>query len=201
MIISFEGPDSSGKSTQAKILYNKLIEIGLKVKLFHFPRYESPIGNLIGKVLQGECKISFESMQMLYAADQEDFSEELSNLLVNDYIVILDRYDLSTVAYYTAKMNIDLSVGMSIVNGWQKHLINPDITFIMNINNGLDRRDKKTLDEFEKDTEFMKNINKVYLKLANYLYNNEDRRVQVINASLTKEEIASIIGDVLNNLW
>lgn len=201
MVISFEGPDSSGKSTQAKILYDNLIRIGLKVKLFHFPRYESPIGNLIGKALQGECKISFDAMQMLYAADQKDFNEELKDLIDKGYTVILDRYDLSTIAYYVAKKNINMVVGKVIVSHWQRDFIIPDITFVLHLENALSRRDEDTLDVFEKDEELMKNINKVYLKLANYLHNKDDRRVQVINASLTKEKISSIIGEVLNNLW
>ena len=67
MIISFEGPDGSGKSTQAEILYNTLKKLGLKVKLFHFPRYESPIGSLIGNVLQNEA-VNIDFTFVLYSS-------------------------------------------------------------------------------------------------------------------------------------
>ena len=200
MIISFEGSDSSGKSTQAKILYDNMTKMGLKVKLFHFPRYESPIGNLIGKVLQGKHKISFDSLQMLYAADQKDFNEELNILIAKGYTILLDRYDLSTIAYYTAKKNIDLSTGIKTVTNWQKDFIKPDITFVFNIKNALERRDKSTFDILERDENLMKKINQVYLDLKFVLSNMTDRKFKVIDASLTKEEISSTIGDIINNL-
>lgn len=200
MIISFEGPDSSGKSTQAKILYNNMIKKGLKVKLFHFPRYESPIGSFIGKVLKGKYKISFDSLQRLYVADQRDFNEELCKLISEGYVVILDRYDLSTMAYYTANKNIEPLMGIKTIINWQKNFIRPDVTFVFNINDALKRRDKSTFDIIENNETLMSNINKVYLDISNILSKNSKRKFQVIDASLTKEKISSIIDDTLNNL-
>lgn len=199
MIISLEGPDSSGKSTQAEILYNNLINMGLKVKLFHFPRYESPIGSLIGKVLNGNGKFnfSFESLQKLYIADQKDFKDELNELVSDGYVVILDRYDLSTMAYYTAKENISAEEGIKIISNWQESLIRPDLTFIFNIENSLDRRDKSSFDIIESDKDITKNINKVYLEIANILSKDSIRKFQTINASQTKEVISLIILETI----
>lgn len=200
MIISLEGPDSSGKSTQAEILYNNMIKKGLKVKLFHFPRYESPIGSLIGKILKGHYDVPFDSLQKLYVADQKDFELELLNLISNGYIIILDRYDLSTMAYYIAKKNVDLVEGIKTVARWQGDLVRPDVSFIFNIENALSRRDESTFDLFENDKKLMSNINKVYLDISDILSIHSKRKFKIINANLTKEEISSIIDDTLNNL-
>lgn len=201
MIISLEGPDSSGKSTQAEILYNNLTNKGLKAKLFHFPRYESPIGSLIGKVLKGEYEMSFESLQKLYVADQIDFEKELDELIFDGYTVILDRYDLSTIAYYTAKKNIDVTTGIKTVTNWQGNLIRPNVTFVFSIENSLSRREESTFDILENDKTLTSNINLTYLKISYILSKNSTRKFKIINANLTKEEISSIIDDTLNNLY
>lgn len=200
MIISLEGPDSSGKSTQAEVLFNNMANKGLKVKLFHFPRYKSPIGILIGKVLEGKYKIPFDSLQKLYVADQKDFNGELKELISEGYIVILDRYDLSTIAYYTAKKNIDSVTGIDTVTSWQGEFLRPDVTFVFNIENSLDRRDNSTFDILEKDKVITDNINRIYLEITEILEKNSTRKFKIIDANLTKEEISSIIDDTLNNL-
>lgn len=198
MIISFEGPDGSGKSTQAEILYYTLENLGLKVKLFHFPRYESPIGSLIGNVLQNEAvNIDFTALQMLYAADQTDFSCELNKLISQGYIIILDRYDLSTIAYYIAKTNCSIENGISTVTNWQKNIKTPDTTFIFDSKHSIsDRREEETLDKFEKDETIMNNVNNVYLELYEYFKTNNNsrsRKYYILDASLSIEELSKII--------
>ena len=195
MIISFEGPDGSGKSTQAEILYNKLKDLGLKVKLFHFPRYESPIGKLIGNVLQDEAvNVDFTALQMLYAADQTDFKNELDELLKDGYTIILDRYNLSTVAYYIAKTNCSIKYGINTVGDWQKNIKSPDVTFIFDSKQKItERREEDTLDKFEKDNSIMNNINSVYLSLYNHLKDNDDVSYYLLDASLSIEKLSKII--------
>lgn len=200
MIITFEGPDGSGKSTQSQILYDALKMKGLKVKLLHFPRYESPIGKLIGNVLQDDnVSINFSAMQMLYAADQVDFSDELNKLLSEGYIVILDRYDLSTTAYYIAKTKCSIDEGISIVSDWQKNIITPDITFIFDAKHSIsDRREEDTLDKFERDKALMNSINNVYLSLYEKLKGSNDRKYYLLDAGLSIEEISKNIKNYLN---
>lgn len=202
MIISFEGPDGSGKSTQAEILYNTLEKRGLKVKLFHFPRYESPIGSLIGNVLQDEfINVDFTALQMLYASDQTDFAYELNKLLSEGYIVILDRYDLSTIAYYIAKTNCSIEDGIATVTNWQSNIKTPDITFIFDSKHSIsDRREEETLDKFEKDEMIMNNINKVYLTLYEYFTTRNCKRFResyILDASLSIDELSKIILELV----
>lgn len=195
MLITFEGPDSSGKSTQVDILYEELYEIGVKVAKFHFPMYERPVGNLIGRALRGEVEIGFEAMQMLYVADQLDFQATITNLLNEGYIVLLDRYDLSTLAYYIAKTGSITDVGIETVyKRWQHKLRRPDMTFIFDAKHNIkERREEASLDKFEKDSAITENINDVYLKISRHLSLKSSREVFVVDASQSIQDIAKVI--------
>ena len=96
--ISFEGIDGSGKSTQANLLKTKLQLDGYKVKMIHFPRYDTKIGAIIKDVLFGEIQMDNLALQMLYIIDQINAKKEIEEGLKEGY-VICDRYDLSTLAY------------------------------------------------------------------------------------------------------
>lgn len=204
MIISFEGPDSSGKSTQAELLKNTLIKLGLKVKLFHFPRYESPIGDLIGKAIQDKAvNINFTALQMLYAADQTDFSFQVDKLINDGYIIILDRFDLSTTAYYIAKKKCTIEDGVTTIENFQKFIKTPDVTFIFDYKHSIsNRREENTLDKIENDTSITSIINDVYVQLYEYLKqysvycsHKKVRDCYLIDAS---NSIDGISKDILN---
>lgn len=170
-IISFEGPDGVGKSTQVKLLRQKLESEGKKVYSEHFPRYDDPIGELIGRCLNGLIKkeINFETLQMLYAIDQTDFRHKLAELDEEGFdYVLLDRYDLSTIVYYCSKMNDTKYI--SLVSSWQNRIIKPDITIVLLSENTIhDRCNYKKLDEFEKDRDLMKAVSRMYVEVPTLL--------------------------------
>lgn len=54
-LIAFEGPDGSGKATQAKALQKNFKVYKIESLLLSFPQYHtSPTGEQVGKVLHGE---------------------------------------------------------------------------------------------------------------------------------------------------
>jgi len=53
LIITFEGGDQAGKKTQSAMLQRKLRSAKLKVKLFSFPDFTTPIGKEIDRYLHG----------------------------------------------------------------------------------------------------------------------------------------------------
>ena len=204
MFISFEGKDGSGKSSHAEALSQRLIEEGYKVQLVHFPRYESAIGSVIGEMLNGDRMMpeSFKAFQMLYIADQLDFQQELNQYLEEGYIVIADRYDLSTVAYYASKIAMYTKMVYQILSDYQKDLLKPDITFIFNSDfKDLNERRKdmdKSCDEIEKDNTIMNNINDSYLTLWDmFKHNINSRKVELIHACNDIEENKKIINDTV----
>ena len=57
-IIVIDGTDCSGKETQAKLLYGKLIDSNRKVMMFSFPMYDTPTGMIVGGPYLGKKHIS-----------------------------------------------------------------------------------------------------------------------------------------------
>jgi dTMP kinase len=109
--IVFEGPDGSGKSTQARLLHRRLTGNALSadahpaVWLTAEPT-DGPIGALLRDMLvHGDIynDITSDTMALLFGADR---SHHVSNLiepmLAEGDIVISDRYYLSTFVYQTA---------------------------------------------------------------------------------------------------
>ena len=66
----FEGGDQAGKKTQSAMLQRKLRSAKLKVKLFAFPDYSTPIGKEIDRYLHGKRKYPAQVIHCLLAANQ-----------------------------------------------------------------------------------------------------------------------------------
>lgn len=167
-IIAIEGSDGVGKSTQSEILLKNLSDKGYRVYFEHFPRYGSPIGQLIYEMLNGKKEMpSFDAMQMLYAADQTDFKNKIKELEEEGYdYLILDRYFLSTIVYYCTKMK-DFSL-VPTVRSWQANITMPDITIVLVSDTIITEKESyKELDVFEKDVDFTRNLNKGFKMISN----------------------------------
>ena len=109
-----EGPDGAGKSTQAKLLVEKLqlllAKEGKKCVLWHFPHYEGhPWGTLITEYLRGDLggaqEVGPHYAALLYAADRGQQAAEIQAALDRGDWVIADRYSPSNLAYQGAKID------------------------------------------------------------------------------------------------
>lgn len=202
MFITYEARDGAGKSTGANALKEHFEAQGRKVHLVHFPRYESAIGGLIGDILAGKKDMpSFDAFQMLYVADQLDFQKELERLLFDERtIVIADRYDLSTLAYYISKTGCSVKDGVDVIQKkWQSEFRRPDITFIYNFKGDLDERrkdDNKEKDAIENDGKITDSINDIYLELAEYMKYNTERSIYIIDSENSLEKNSKDIANI-----
>jgi len=106
--IVFEGIDGSGTSTQAELLAKWIRSQGLKVLLTNEPS-SGQIGQLIRKLLANQSSevendLLDYSLALLFAADRLDhIYREILPKLRKGYIIISDRYSLSSLAYQTLK--------------------------------------------------------------------------------------------------
>lgn len=96
-LIVIDGIDGSGKATQVKLLKNRLIREGYRVKSIDFPRYESNFfGSLIGEFLTGKygdfVKMNSRAVSVLYAADRFESSSQIKKWIEEGSVVIADRY-------------------------------------------------------------------------------------------------------------
>ncbi len=108
MLIVLEGLDGAGKSTQISLLQSYFENQGLNVKYLHFPRFDAPVyGDLIARFLRGDLG-SIENVHpmlvaLLFAEDRHDAASLLNEWLEEGFVVILDRYIYSNIAFQCAK--------------------------------------------------------------------------------------------------
>ncbi len=107
--IVFEGGDSTGKHTQARLLLKYLKLKIQEIEFLSFPQYDSPFGALVAKYLRGEYgelhELPPEIPCLLYALDRYQVKEKLENGLSSGTWFIADRYTQSNFGYQGAKLD------------------------------------------------------------------------------------------------
>lgn len=109
-LIVIEGLDGSGKATQAKILFEKLKNMGKKVKKVSFPDYESDSSALVKMYLAGEfgskpSDVNAYAASTFYAVDRfASYKKDWKELYDNDYVIIADRYTTSNGVHQCSKL-------------------------------------------------------------------------------------------------
>jgi len=103
LLIAIEGIDGAGKTTQSKILYDKLEQENLDVCLLHEPT-DSTWGRKIQEIARnGRQNIGPKQEFELFHLDRkEDVEKHIIPALKKNMIVIMDRYYFSSVAYQGA---------------------------------------------------------------------------------------------------
>ena len=192
MFITFEGGEGNGKSTQSRILYEKLKEAGIKCILTHEPG-GTEVGELICKILKSDHSepISAETELLLFNASRSQLIEQvIKPALEDDVIVICDRYTDSTLAYqgYARGLDIDTVKKANLVGS---HGIVPDLTFFFDMDPKASfSRIKTKLDRIEKESlVFHEKVRKGFKAIVKA----EPERFVTIDASKTIEEISGII--------
>ena len=107
--ITFEGTDYSGKSTQAKLLYNKLYDLGLKVILTKEPGNEyCESAELFKDLIFSEYFNTCDRSKFFsFLADRSDHClQVIIPKLQDGFIVICDRFFDSTLVYQTEELRI-----------------------------------------------------------------------------------------------
>lgn len=145
MFITLEGPDGSGKSTQAALLVTFLQEQGYEVT-----HTREPGGTAIGDQVR-EVVHSFKNTEMdphtevlLYVASRAQLvAQVIRPALEKGKLVVCDRYADSTLAYQGYGHGLDLTALHALLNFATGGLV-PDLTLYFEISaeEGLKRRKK-----------------------------------------------------------
>eukprot|EP01095_Lingulamoeba_sp_RSL-Kostka_P004826 TRINITY_DN1604_c0_g1_i1.p1 TRINITY_DN1604_c0_g1~~TRINITY_DN1604_c0_g1_i1.p1 ORF type:complete len:232 (-),score=71.35 TRINITY_DN1604_c0_g1_i1:13-708(-) len=211
--IVLEGLDRAGKSTQTKLLFERLSK-EYDTRQYRFPDRTTSIGQNINAFLQEKLDLSDEVIHLLYSANRWEKNNEIKTLLNQGYTVICDRYAYSGVVFSIAKgMDIDWC------KGTDKGLVEPDHVFFLTISDNEAINRPGFGEERYETTEFQKKVRKAYTDLISYDDNqdndnneNDDKWIY-INANRSIEEISdelyekslNIIEKVKNNplkkLW
>jgi dTMP kinase len=108
-IITLEGLDGSGKSTQIKLLLNRFKEMDIEYKYIHFPMLDKGIyGKVIAEYLRGDFGSLYDIhpklISLLFAEDRNEYKQTMYQWVNDGYLVLLDRYVNSNIAYQCAKL-------------------------------------------------------------------------------------------------
>jgi dTMP kinase len=199
LFITFEGGEGCGKSTQSRLLLEKLHQQNIPVVLTHEPG-GTALGNEIRRVLKREqgIPISPQAELFLFVASRAQLVAELIRpALKEDKVVICDRFAHSTLVYQGYGRGLDLTT-LEMVNNMATENLQPDLAILLNISpeQGLTRKGSLK-DRFElEDLSFHRRVREGYLKMAAA----EPYRWLVIDAMLSKGEIAEIIWDKVSKL-
>jgi len=197
-LIVIEGTDCSGKETQANLLEQQLNKMGKNTKKLYFPKYDTATGRIVGACFlgrdelcnqylktntgwfeEGSSKVDSIVASLYYAADRKYNSKEINDLLNNGTNVILDRYTYSNMAHQGSKINTKkdrLKFFKKIENLEFKllELPKPDVVVFLyvphEISCELKKGRKESIDQNERDEEYLQKSEKTYLELSN-LYN------------------------------
>ena len=162
LLVAFEGLDQSGKETQAELLRDRLNAAHRSVFLLSFPDYGTPIGEEIERALRGARNYAPDVMQLLYVANRYEWRTEIERRRSDGEILICDRYLASSVAYGEAQ-GLDPAWLLEI----QRHLPQPDITFLLDIAPEVSARRKTAdRDRYERDLALLARVRESYIRQA-----------------------------------
>ena len=199
LFVTFEGGEGSGKSTQAKLLYQRLHKQAIPSLLTHEPGVTS-LGKKVARLLKWtkDVDISPIAELLLFNTSRAQIVDEIIRpSLESGNVVICDRYADSTTAYQGYGRGLDLTVVAAVNNIATQGLV-PDLTVFLDmpVEKGLARK-KDEKDRFEiESVNFHKRVREGYLKMAAA----EPERWLVVDAEKSKEEIAGIIWDRVSKL-
>ncbi|MCS6998879.1 MAG: dTMP kinase [Aquificaceae bacterium] len=183
MLLSFEGIDGSGKSTQARKLYEHIKGLGYPVSLYRDPGSTELAERIRELVLNFEMDPTTELL-LFETARSSLVWERIFPDLKEGKIVILDRFIDSTTAYQGYGREINLGT-VSVLNHIAIRGRKPDLTFLLNIPLELALQrigQKKT--RFE-NKEYLKRVRDAYLLIAH----QERERFVLLDGTKEEEEL------------
>ena len=166
-IISFEGIEGVGKSTQIDLLHDYLLKEGKSVKKFREPGSTIPSERIRNILLDANLTLTSQTeLLLMYASRSELVANEI---LANQHdFILLDRYFDASMAYQGYGRNLDKDFINSL-----KTFINapdPDITILLDIDpvKGFKRKSGDSMDRIESSgLKFFDDVRNGYLELAN----------------------------------
>jgi dTMP kinase len=208
MLITFEGIDGAGKSTQITKLASHLANQGVDLLTLREPGGTPAAEKIRAILLENSHTISPIGELLLFSASRAELVQAVINpALSSGKTVILDRFFDSTTAYQGYGRGIDLSLLQSIIAIATCGLM-PDITFYLDLEpeEAMKRKFAKTsiplafesdeLDRMERSgLAFYRNVQQGYREIMQH---NSERFVainalQPVNA--IHEQITEILRD------
>lgn len=198
LFITFEGPDGSGKSTQARLRAARLRREGYAVLETVEPG-GTRIGQQIRRILldpENRELCATPELLLMFAARAQNVEEAILPALNEGKIVISDRFTDSSIAYQGAGRGLGWDTVLA-VDRIACHGLKPHLTLCIDIDTetGLNRAHSRNRSAEgpsearfdEHAVEFHHEVREAYHELAQ----REPQRVRLIDGHGSEEEIAA----------
>jgi dTMP kinase len=204
LFLTFEGPDGSGKSTQLRLLTERLRAQGREV----FETVEpggTPIGAQIRRVLldaKNRELCPTAELLLMFASRAQNVDQCILPALAEGKIVISDRFTDSTLVYQGAARGLGSELVYEVDRIACRGLV-PDLTLLIDIDTetGLQRahrRNRKTGDSEtrldEQALSFHRKVREAYHQLAA----DEPRRVRLIDGARDEAVVAEDVWNAVS---
>lgn len=180
-LIIIEGTDASGKTTQLKLLCEKLTACGHPFQTIAFPRYEEPSSALVRMYLNGDFgktpgDVNAYAASTFFAVDRyASYKSEWKAYYEAGGTLIFDRYTTSNAIHQGAKLPPEQREAFfRWLFDFEYHLLGlpaPDTVFFLDMppeyaTRLLNAREGKTIDIHEKDAVYRSECYKTALQAA-----------------------------------
>jgi dTMP kinase len=171
VLVVLEGAEGAGKTTQVRLLAEKLTTAGTPCVAVREPG-GTPVGDAIREILlDPERQITPATEALLFMSSRAELTaREIRPSLKEGKVVLLDRFFLSTYAYQIAGRGLpeeDVRAANRLATGG----LVPDLTLLLDVSHteGLDRADARgERDRMERSAdEFHVKVGKAFRDFAN----------------------------------
>ncbi len=204
ILITFEGTEGSGKSTQIQLLAEHLRKLNRVVRVLREPG-GTPIGEEIRHTLQHSAQnqaMSYETELLLMNASRAQLVRQVIRpALAAGEVVLCDRFYDSTTAYQGHGRGLDAGFVQAVID-FAVGSTRPHLTLLLNLPLALSeaRRQMRQTDKpiqrdriEEADRRFFERVEKGYQAIAAA----EPQRVKVIDAAQTIEAVRDAIWNAV----
>jgi dTMP kinase len=198
LLITFEGIDGCGKSTQIGLLKDWMTVNEIKYSLFREPGGTELSEKIRVLLLDSKADMNPVTELLLFSAARSQLiSEKVRPLLDTGEVVILDRFYDSTTAYQGYGRRSASLEQIDVLNRLAGHNLVPDITFYLKIT--PEEAEKRTAgiikDRMENESSrFFKAVSDGFDRLA-----DNNPRFIVLDASLPPDKIHSKVAEILRD--
>ena len=193
-IISFEGIEGVGKSTQIELLKKFLEKNSKSVEVFREPGSTLSGEKIRDILLDDQYDLSSKTeLLLMFSARSELVNKKINNSTA-DYL-LLDRFFDASLAYQGYGRNLSIELISKLVDFID--CPSPDLSFLIDISveEGFARKINDKIDRIESSGyDFFNKVRNGYLEIAK---NNEERFI-IINGSKTVDEIHNNIIQNIN---
>jgi len=209
-LITFEGIEGSGKSTQIKLVAEYFVEKNVPIIVTQEPS-GTDIGRKIGSILfnsEHYYMCAETEMFLFCAARAQHVREKIMPALEQNKVVLCDRFSDATYAYQGAGRGLDHEF-IRLINDYSALHLKPGLTLLFDlpVEIGLQRatdrnnrlKEPSSIDRFERENiDFHRRIREGYLNILK----NDPQRFRLIDANqdvnAIQEEVRRHISDFIN---